>query len=104
MATNHPFGLASRRAQPLAWRLAWSAALLLATAYPAGVAAQLSSAALRFYGTGVGPPGQQDRILLPLDDLVYLTRSELGFSKRGIVLPQAVVGSDSFYLYVGRTF
>ncbi len=27
-----------------------------------------SNFALRFYGTGVGPPGQQDRILLPVDD------------------------------------
>ena len=26
--------------------------------------------ALRFFGTGVGPPGQQDRILLPVDDNV----------------------------------
>lgn len=29
---------------------------------------QTSEHALRFYGTGVGPPGQQDRILLPVDD------------------------------------
>jgi len=27
-----------------------------------------SNHALRFYGTGVGPPGQQDRILIPIDD------------------------------------
>lgn len=29
-----------------------------------------SDFALRFFGTGVGPPGQQDRILLPVDDNV----------------------------------
>lgn len=29
---------------------------------------QASQFALRFYGTGVGPPGQQDRVLIPLDD------------------------------------
>lgn len=29
-----------------------------------------SQHALRFYGTGVGPPGQQDRIRLPVDDNV----------------------------------
>ena len=34
---------------------------------PFGVMAQ-SDHALRFYGTGVGPPGQQDRILIPVDD------------------------------------
>jgi len=27
-----------------------------------------SSHAIRFHGTGVGPPGQQDRILIPVDD------------------------------------
>ncbi|WP_223787883.1 LamG-like jellyroll fold domain-containing protein [Marinicella meishanensis] len=27
-----------------------------------------SDHAIRFYGTGVGPPGQQDRILIPVDD------------------------------------
>lgn len=37
---------------------------------PAGASAQLSEAALRFYGTGIGPPGQQDRILMPIDDNV----------------------------------
>ena len=31
---------------------------------------QTSDFALRFFGTGVGPPGQQDRILLPVDDNV----------------------------------
>lgn len=34
----------------------------------APLSAQLSEAALRFFGTGVGPPGQQDRILIPIDD------------------------------------
>jgi len=37
---------------------------------PAGASAQLSEAALRFHGTGIGPPGQQDRILMPIDDNV----------------------------------
>ena len=27
-----------------------------------------SAVALRFYGTGVGPPGQQDRVRIPIDD------------------------------------
>ncbi|MEM7050062.1 MAG: LamG-like jellyroll fold domain-containing protein [Acidobacteriota bacterium] len=31
-------------------------------------ASQGSDYALRFFGTGVGPPGQQDRLLLPIDD------------------------------------
>jgi len=35
---------------------------------PAGVFAQLSQYALRFYGTGVGPPGQQDRVRIQIDD------------------------------------
>ncbi len=29
---------------------------------------QASQFAIRFYGTGVGPPGQQDRVLIPIDD------------------------------------
>lgn len=32
--------------------------------------AQTSEFAIRFYGTGIGPPGQQDRILIPVDDNV----------------------------------
>ena len=32
--------------------------------------AQVSDHALRFHGTGVGPPGQQDRVLLAVDDNV----------------------------------
>ncbi len=32
------------------------------------VASAQSDFALRFFGTGVGPPGQEDRILLPVDD------------------------------------
>jgi hypothetical protein len=47
-------------------RAGWLAAALFALAN-AG-AAQLSRHALRFYGTGVGPPGQQDRARLPVDD------------------------------------
>lgn len=31
---------------------------------------EISAHAIRFYGTGIGPPGQQDRILLPVDDNV----------------------------------
>jgi hypothetical protein len=30
--------------------------------------AQPSLAAIRFFGTGVGPPGQQDRVRIPIDD------------------------------------
>ncbi|WP_395373709.1 LamG domain-containing protein [Marinicella sp. W31] len=40
-----------------------SCLLLLST----GLMAQ-SNHALKFYATGVGPPGQQDRILIPVDD------------------------------------
>jgi hypothetical protein len=32
--------------------------------------AQVSQSALRFYGTGVGPPGQQDRVRIQIDDNV----------------------------------
>lgn len=35
---------------------------------PVTLNAQLSHHALRFYGTGVGPPPQQDRARIPLDD------------------------------------
>lgn len=35
---------------------------------PRWCAAQASQHALRFFGTGVGPPGFQDRVLIPLDD------------------------------------
>lgn len=31
-------------------------------------AAQVSTHALRFYGTGANPPGQQDRVRIPIDD------------------------------------
>ncbi|MBZ0113665.1 MAG: LamG domain-containing protein [Thermoanaerobaculia bacterium] len=42
---------------------------LLLTAVHGIVAGQdLSEYSLRFFGTGVGPPGQQDRILIPVDD------------------------------------
>ncbi|MCG8458468.1 MAG: LamG domain-containing protein, partial [Holophagales bacterium] len=45
------------------------AALLVAVSFvPTPADAQLSQGALRFYGTGVGPPGQQDRALLAVDD------------------------------------
>lgn len=40
----------------------------LLLALPGIAGAQGSESALRFYGTGVGPPGQQDRILIPVDD------------------------------------
>jgi len=59
---SRSFGLAASRA--------WCGSLLLATTLAASAAAQLSQAAVRFYGTGVAPPGQQDRILLPIDDNV----------------------------------
>ena len=35
---------------------------------PAGAQTPASLAALRFFGTGVGPPGQQDRVRIPIDD------------------------------------
>lgn len=37
-------------------------------AFAAPALAQESTAALRFFGTGVGPPGQQDRVLFAVDD------------------------------------
>lgn len=51
--------------RPLAL-LCLAGSLLGAPGVPA--AAQTSQFALRFHGTGVGPPGQQDRILLAVDD------------------------------------
>jgi hypothetical protein len=47
-----------------------AAAAAFALAWVAGppLTAQLSHAALRFHGTGVGPPGQQDRALFAVDD------------------------------------
>lgn len=50
------------------WRAARRLAGVLVLALPAAGAAQLSQAAIRFFGTGVGPPGQQDRALVPIDD------------------------------------
>lgn len=45
--------------------VAWA---VVAMAAAGQLAAQTSRHALRFYGTGVGPPGQQDRALFPVDD------------------------------------
>ncbi len=45
-----------------------SLVILLSLCLPNVVASQGSDHALRFFGTGVGPPGQQDRILIPIDD------------------------------------
>ncbi|REJ76700.1 MAG: hypothetical protein DWQ30_17410 [Acidobacteria bacterium] len=59
---QHP---TARRASVLA-SLIWLASLPALSVGPG--AAQTSAHALRFHGTGVGPPGQQDRILLPVDD------------------------------------
>jgi hypothetical protein len=42
------------------------ALVMAAMGAPGG--AQMSEAALRFFGTGIGPPGQQDRVLLAIDD------------------------------------
>ncbi len=47
-----------------------AAACLVWFAGFAPVTAQLSQHALRFHGTGVGPPGQQDRVRIALDDNV----------------------------------
>jgi hypothetical protein len=46
------------------------AGLVLALAVIAEAQTSGSEYALRFYGTGVGPPDQQDRIRLPVDDNV----------------------------------
>ncbi len=62
-----PLGLQFLRECPSALRTLGFAALVVC-AFPGEVRAQLSHSALRFYGTGVAPPGQQDRILLPIDD------------------------------------
>lgn len=43
----------------------WSSAL---ATWAAAASAQPSQFALRFYGTGVGPPGQQDRVRIQIDD------------------------------------
>jgi hypothetical protein len=43
-------------------------AALFLVLLPRWCAAQASQHALRFFGTGVGPPGFQDRVLIPLDD------------------------------------
>lgn len=43
-------------------------AACLALALSAPAMAQVSNSALRFFGTGVGPPGQQDRVRIPIDD------------------------------------
>ncbi len=54
-------------------RLFLSAGLIFALpvfAMPVFAGSALSDFALRFYGTGIGPPGQQDRILIPIDDNV----------------------------------
>lgn len=48
----------------------WFTWLLLVFLGPVLLRAQGSQYALRFYGTGVGPPGLQDRVLLPVDDNV----------------------------------
>ncbi len=42
--------------------------LAVSAALCAVAAAQSSQYALRFYGTGVGPPGQQDRVRIAIDD------------------------------------
>ena len=54
---------------------AWWRVALLAVWAASALEAQLSDHALRFYGTGVGPPGQQDRVLIPVDDNVAGTGS-----------------------------
>lgn len=43
-------------------------AALVVLMFAAPAMAQGSEAALRFYGTGVGPPGQQDRVRITIDD------------------------------------
>lgn len=47
----------------MATRIGW---LLLAVT--SGASAQNSEFAIRFFGTGVGPPGQQDRVRIHIDD------------------------------------
>ncbi len=43
-------------------------ALWVVGVLPVVARGQGSAFALRFYGTGVGPPGQQDRVRIPIDD------------------------------------
>ncbi len=73
---------------------------------PAFGGSALSESALRFYGTGAGPPGQQDRVLIPVDDNVPGANSSpidvgagsftLEFWLRGLVAdnPTANAGGD----------
>jgi len=53
------------RKKPARLAASWLGAVL-AAGCPA--LAQVSTNALRFYGTGVGPPGQQDRVRIQIDD------------------------------------
>jgi hypothetical protein len=46
---------------------AWVAVLACCALVPRGLA-QGSQFGLRFFGTGVGPPGQQDRVRIQIDD------------------------------------
>lgn len=46
----------------------FSTFLFLVSASAALAQAPASNSALRFFGTGVGPPGQQDRVRIPIDD------------------------------------
>ncbi len=45
-----------------------TAFVVLALVCAPHAAGQASNAALRFFGTGVAPPGQQDRVRIPIDD------------------------------------
>jgi hypothetical protein len=54
----------TRHPAPLAPAACFAATLLIARI----AHAQPSTAALRFYATGVSPPGQQDRVRIPIDD------------------------------------
>lgn len=55
---------------PIIERLMPLGCFLVVLLVPQVVLAQASQHALRFYGTGVGPPGQQDRVRIPIDDNV----------------------------------
>lgn len=53
---------------PQASRVSYRCAVGLLLAFATAAFGQASQFALRFFGTGVGPPGQQDRVRIQIDD------------------------------------
>lgn len=58
----------NRRVNRVQWSRRIDCGLMLLWLTAPWVAAQTSEQALRFYGTGLGPPGQQDRLVFEVDD------------------------------------